>query len=94
MVSHAINIEIIDFSNEDLTISDNHVEKSKQVSSSVSCSSKLKKIDLEDTEDRSIKVRNISFKTDINELEKLFAKFGIINKVTFICDKYNGEFKG
>jgi hypothetical protein len=45
-------------------------------------------------ESRTIKVRNISTDCNIDELEILFNKFGLVNKVTFICDKYNGEFKG
>lgn len=32
--------------------------------------------------------------TSIDEIEKLFSKFGLVNKVTMICDKYTGKSKG
>jgi hypothetical protein len=47
-----------------------------------------------DNDCRTIKVKNVESKTNIDELERLFSQFGLINKVTFMCDKYNGEFKG
>jgi RNA recognition motif-containing protein len=39
-------------------------------------------------------IKNIDNETNIDELEKLFSQFGFVNKVTFICDKYSGSFKG
>jgi RNA recognition motif-containing protein len=46
------------------------------------------------TENKTIIVKNINSDSNIDELEHLFNKFGVVNKVTFICDKYNGQFKG
>jgi RNA recognition motif-containing protein len=47
-----------------------------------------------DNDSKTIIVRNINSDSNIDELEHLFNKFGIVNKVTFVCDKYNGNFKG
>jgi RNA recognition motif-containing protein len=30
----------------------------------------------------------------MDELEELFSQFGVVIKVTFICDKYSSQFKG
>ncbi len=43
---------------------------------------------------KSIIVRNLDIDTSIDEIEKLFSKFGLVNKVTMICDKYTGKSKG
>jgi RNA recognition motif-containing protein len=43
---------------------------------------------------KSIVVRNLDIDTSIDEVEKLFSKFGLVNKVTMICDKYTGKSKG
>jgi polyadenylate-binding protein 2 len=39
-------------------------------------------------------VHNLHIDTTIDELEQLFNKFGLVNKVTMICDKYTGKSKG
>ena len=43
---------------------------------------------------KSIVAKNFDKETSIDEIEKLFSKFGIVNKVTMICDKYTGVQKG
>jgi RNA recognition motif-containing protein len=39
-------------------------------------------------------IRNLDIDANIEELEQMFSKFGLINKVTLICDKYTGKSKG
>ena len=45
-------------------------------------------------EDKTLVLRNLDKDTTMEEIEQLFNKFGTVNKVTFICDKYSGVFKG
>lgn len=39
-------------------------------------------------------IKNIDLEATIDDIEKLFSKFGLVNKVTLICDKYSGKSKG
>lgn len=43
---------------------------------------------------RTIQIQNLDSETSLDELETLFNKFGLINKVTIMCDKITGKSKG
>lgn len=42
-------------------------------------------------EERSIYIKNVDYNTESKELEAHFAQCGKIEKVTIVCDKYNGH---
>ena len=43
---------------------------------------------------KSVMVKNIDMEATIDEIEQLFSKFGLVNKVTLLCDKYTGKSRG
>ncbi|GME67461.1 unnamed protein product [Ambrosiozyma monospora] len=43
---------------------------------------------------RSVYVGNVEFSTTPNELNDLFSPVGVVNRVTILCNKYNGRPKG
>lgn len=64
-------------------------EKSQKENISLSSATKS-----QDLNKKSIMVKNIDFEATLDEIEKLFNKFGLVNKITLICDKYSGRSKG
>ena len=44
-----------------------------------------------DDDDKSIYIKNVDYNTEPKELEAHFAQCGKIEKVTIVCDKYNGH---
>lgn len=42
---------------------------------------------------RTVVIRNFEDGTSMDELEKKFREFGIVNKVTIMCDKLSGNQK-
>jgi hypothetical protein len=66
-------------------------ESDRSITSSISSKNSL---GIDNEEDKTIIVRNVHPDSSIEELEELFNKFGLVNKITFICDKYSGTFKG
>ncbi|GME78126.1 unnamed protein product [Ambrosiozyma monospora] len=43
---------------------------------------------------RSVYVGNVEFSTTPNELNDFFSPVGVVNRVTILCNKYNGRPKG
>lgn len=42
---------------------------------------------------RTANIRNFEDGTSVDELEKKFREFGLVNKVTIMCDKLTGKSK-
>jgi RNA recognition motif-containing protein len=94
MLNNKIIYLVICFDKENLFDDSDNDEKKSQISEqSIPISASLRSKE-EEVNNRSIVVRNIDFQSSIDEVELMFRKFGLINKVTLICDKYTGKSKG
>ena len=92
---------MINFDIDDLSQLDEENEsRANSVSQSRSSTSKadgkfyLISYKLVDLNRRSVVVRNLTDDTSIDELEKLFSQFGLVNKVTMLYDKSTKKSKG
>jgi len=48
----------------------------------------------EEVDARSVYVGNVDYSTKPDELKKLFAQCGVVERITILCDKWTGQPKG